>query len=175
MTKIYFIRHGKPTYENVEKKGFSGLGLDFGELTSEGIAQARAVAHDPRLKKAELILSSPFTRALQTAAYINQVTQLDLIVEPNLHEWIPDLTNKVSSRQGVLMAYEDYHRFEGKANPQGTSTYETAQAIHDRVQKVLDRYRFYSCIIVVCHMLVIQEAINYREYVNYCQIVDYEY
>lgn len=37
-------------------------------------------------------VSSPYTRALQTAAIISQKTNIDITVEMDLHEWMPDLT-----------------------------------------------------------------------------------
>ena len=52
------------------------------------------IAVDARLKTAELIVSSPYTRALQTAAIISRETGLKICIEVDLHEWEPDKTNQ---------------------------------------------------------------------------------
>ena len=48
--------------------------------------QAEAAARDPRLKNAEFIVSSPYTRALQTAQIISRETGLPVAVDLDLHE-----------------------------------------------------------------------------------------
>lgn len=172
MTKVILIRHGQPTYKDVEKRGFTGLAMDFGQLTQLGISQAKLVATDARLQGAELILSSPFTRALQTAAFIAQKVSADIVVETDLHEWIPDLEQKITTRQEVVDLYDEYVRHGGEY-PQGEKRrYETDSMIRERVLKVLDRYRMYSKIIVVCHMLVIQNATGLKRRFEYCEIAE---
>lgn len=72
MTKLILIRHGGPDYNFVTERGFKGHGRDLAQLTLEGIQQAKTVAMDKRLQGAQLIISSPYTRALQTAAIISK-------------------------------------------------------------------------------------------------------
>lgn len=47
---------------------------------------------DERLKGADIILASPYTRTLQTAAIISKNTGIPIEVETDLLEWMPDLT-----------------------------------------------------------------------------------
>ena len=98
MTKFILIRHGEPRYDQVLRKESYSLGYDFGKLTINGIEQAKKVATDPRLTDADIIVSSPFTRALQTAANIAAIKNLEVLVENDLHEWIPDInmTGKIN-------------------------------------------------------------------------------
>lgn len=42
------------------------------------------------LKNSEIIISSPYIRALQTAAIISKETKIPLTVEIDLREWQPD-------------------------------------------------------------------------------------
>ena len=86
MTTFIFIRHGEPRYDEVVQRGFKNQGYDLGKLTERGVLQAEKVALDHRLNGADLIISSPYTRALQTAAIISRITQIPLTVENNLHE-----------------------------------------------------------------------------------------
>jgi broad specificity phosphatase PhoE len=80
MTKLVLIRHGEPDYSYVTERGFKGHGRDLGQLTASGIEQAKLAAKDSRLDGAELIVASPYTRALQTAAIISKERNLDISI-----------------------------------------------------------------------------------------------
>ena len=90
MTTFIFIRHGEPRYDEVIARGYKNQGYDLGKLTDRGVSQAEAVAKESILTGAQLIIASPYTRALQTAAIISRITQIPLVVENDLHEWMPD-------------------------------------------------------------------------------------
>ena len=80
--EIVFIRHGEPDKTEVDKRGFIGQGRDLAPLTELGVEQAEKVSSDPLLKGAQVIVSSPYTRALQTAAIIsknNAIIHIDKI------------------------------------------------------------------------------------------------
>ena len=76
------------------------------------------IAVDARLKTAELIVSSPYTRALQTAAIISRETGLKICIEVDLHEWETDKTNQyTTSEESFMLAKADllfpsYYKFE---------------------------------------------------------------
>lgn len=93
MATFYLVRHGEADYSEMLEKGFYGFGRSFAPLSSQGISQAETAAIDERLKTAQLIVSSPYTRALQTAAIISRETGLKISVDVDLHEWEPDKTN----------------------------------------------------------------------------------
>lgn len=88
--KVIFIRHGEPNYLPCDERGFIGQGRDLAPLTDEGIQQAENVAKNSILSGSEIIVSSPYTRALQTAAIISRNTGLEIKVKVDLHEWRPD-------------------------------------------------------------------------------------
>lgn len=90
MALFYLVRHGEPTYDHMLENGFWGFGRDFAPLTEKGKQQAKMTAKDIRLKDAEIIVSSPYTRALQTAQIISRETGIPVEVEIALHEWMPD-------------------------------------------------------------------------------------
>ena len=71
MALFYLVRHGEAIYDYMFENGFWGFGRDFAPLSEKGRQQAGITAKDARLKKAELIVSSPYTRALQTAQIIS--------------------------------------------------------------------------------------------------------
>ena len=79
--KIVFIRHGEPDKTEVDRRGFIGQGRDMAPLTEFGIKEAEGVSLSPLLEGSQVIVSSPYTRALQTAAIISKNTGLDIKVE----------------------------------------------------------------------------------------------
>ena len=72
MTKFYLVRHGDPDPTMAGKMIFKGRGRNFAALSEEGQKQIKNAATDPRLKDCEIILASPYTRALQSAAIISK-------------------------------------------------------------------------------------------------------
>ncbi len=51
-----------------------------------------------------IIVSSPYTRALQIAAIISKNRQLNIKIELDLHEWMPDLSFQYSSKEQASKA-----------------------------------------------------------------------
>ena len=92
MALFYLIRHGKPDYTSVDKRGFPAFGRDLAPLSEGAKQQISMMAKDERLQGASFIVSSPYTRALQTAAIISKETGIEIQVEVDLHEWLPDLS-----------------------------------------------------------------------------------
>jgi len=76
------MRHGEPQRLAFDELGLVGFGRDLVPLTPRGIELASAAAQSPLLDGAELLVSSPLTRALQTAAIVAGRT--GLLVEAEL-------------------------------------------------------------------------------------------
>lgn len=83
---IYLIRHGNRTGLNKESHTQN---KDY-YLTDLGVEQSILIAKHLH-NKIEMIVTSPFTRCMQTASYLNQVTGVGIAIEDYLSEWInPD-------------------------------------------------------------------------------------
>ena len=108
MALFYLIRHGQPDYEAVNKLGFYGFWRSFAPLSECGLKQAEETAKDIRLLDADLIICSPYTRALQTAAIISREIDKEIVVEPELHEWVVDKTNSITSSEEVAMLGKEF-------------------------------------------------------------------
>ncbi len=67
MTTYYLVRHGEPDWELNERHGLKGHGRDLPPLTEIGILQAKKVSLDKRLQDSQIIICSPYTRAMHTA------------------------------------------------------------------------------------------------------------
>lgn len=156
--KIVFIRHGEPDSSGVDSRGFIGQGRDFAPLTPAGIEQAAQAAAHHLLTGSQLIVSSPYTRALQTAAIISRHTGLDIQVELDLHEFIPDKTFQMKGEAESKELHHDFMHCCGEYPDGESRKWETIGEIIRRTQPVLNKYvdLGYEKIIVVAHGGVIR-------------------
>lgn len=156
--KIVFIRHGEPDKTLVDARGFIGQGRDFAPLSRLGVQQAETMSADPLLKDGQIIVSSPYTRALQTAAILSRNLQKEIKVEVDLHEFIPDKTFRVKGEEEDYLLHKDFRKCHGEYPEGETRGWETITEIIARTKPVFDRYlsEGYEKIIVVAHGGVIR-------------------
>ena len=89
---MLLIRHGQSHFNAVFSVTRQDPGIRDPELTEEGMRQARETADTLAARQArgeiELrrLISSPYTRALQTAAVIADALALDLTIDPLVRE-----------------------------------------------------------------------------------------
>ena len=157
MQRIVFLRHSEPDYSFVRERNYIGHGVDLAQLTENGITIAENVSFDNRLDNAEIIVSSPYTRALQTAAIISKNRQLDIRIEVDLHEWMPDLSFQYSSKEESLKASELCSEYKGVCPNDSEIKFENLIAVFNRAKNALLRYRKYKKIIVVTHCIVMRQ------------------
>ena len=165
-TKFIFIRHGEPRYDEVMERGYVGMGFELGKLSEKGELQAEKRAKDPILKDAELIISSPYTRALQTAAIISRITGIKLSVENDLHEWNPD--TKFIYDYEVKDSFNEYLSSNGILQKHHQTRFEPYENVKKRVDAVLDKYKNYKKVIVVCHGIVISTVTHFSDVIEHC-------
>ena len=151
MALFYLIRHGEPDYSKLPEIGFWGFGRAFAPLSEQGIQQAEETAGDVRLKNAELIVSSPYTRALQTASIISGKIDLPINVEMDLHEWIPDKTNQNRTAEEAAMLNDEFIQYRGIYPPGKQMRWETVNEMRTRMRRVADKYADYEKVIFVGH------------------------
>lgn len=167
MALFYLVRHGEPDYSQISEAGFWGFGRAFAPLSEKGIEQAELTAADKRLKTADIILSSPYTRALQTAGIISRKTGLKVIVEVDLHEWIPDKTNKNKTSQEASALKEEFVKYKG-IYPEGTQMkWETLDEMQLRMRRVADKYADYNKVIIVGHGMAFRYLVGQKDGVYY--------
>ena len=143
MTRFILVRHACPDYKkvlNMEDKYYS---TRFAPLSKKGITDANKLSSNKVLKDSDIIISSPFTRAHETANIISNNTNTDLVIENDLHEWLPDI-NKIYFN----------------SNYKNLGPFESFKSIRLRTLKVLKKYLEYDKVIVVSHKLVIFSLIN---------------
>lgn len=174
MATYYLIRHGEADFNGLMERGFYGFGRAFAPLTEKGRMQVEQTAKDERLKRASFIVSSPYTRALQTAQIISKHTGLEVVIDLDLHEWIPDLTNQVKSAEEADVLYKEFMRCKGEY-PQGeTRRWETVSSVRNRMKKVADKYVKNDCVILVGHGMAFR-TLSYMEKLKPAEIFECHY
>ncbi|KAI4452973.1 sugar kinase [Holotrichia oblita] len=151
MQKVVFMRHSESDYSFVRERKYIGHGLDLAQLTENGIQIAENASLDSRLDGAEIIVSSPYTRALQTAAIVSKNRQLNIKVELDLHEWMPDLSFKYFSKEEASAMAKLCNEHRGICPEDSEMKFENLENVFNRAKNALLRYGEYKKIIVVTH------------------------
>ena len=168
---FYLVRHGDTDYSRRNTGIYQGFGTNLAPLTALGEAQIRAAAADPRLQGAALILSSPYTRAVQSAAILAAALNAEVAVETELHEWLADREGRWLSDEEAERAYRAFEENDG-VRPAG-QRWEDAADMRRRAEPVLAKYADRGKVIVVCHGMLIG-ALTGGEHPAHGEIVPYE-
>ena len=174
--KIVFIRHGEPDFSEVDSRGFIGQGRELAALTTTGKEQAEDVSKNPLLDGAEIIVSSPYTRALQTAAIISKNTGISIAVETDLHEQIFDKTFTVKGAHEAKELNLDFIKCLGEIPKGEIKKWESLPEIIARIKPVADKYYDlgFKKIIVVAHGGIIRRFTG-KWKIDYCDLEEIEY
>lgn len=171
MTQFLLIRHATPDYSIIDQRNYRSFGNDLAPLTEEGENETYILSKSDELKSADLILSSPHTRTMQTASILAKELNLDLKVEIDLMEWIPDKTFMYDDYSNVVKWREHYEENNGK-NFYPEDNFEEKEEIISRVNSVLKKYDSYKKVLVITHGMVINALTGVEK--PYCtQIVKY--
>lgn len=171
--KIYMIRHGVPDYTYVDEHNFIGHGNDLAPLDKNYIGDIVKTSRDKRLKNAEIIISSPYTRALQTAAIISKENGLDIVVEPDLREWEPDLTYQYKGKD-MREIFKDFYACDGIEPSDRKVNWESKEKLKKRIESVINKYKnTYKCVIFVFHQTAMQSILG-NEKIAPAEIVEYD-
>ena len=170
--KIIYMRHSEPERNLTDKLGLIGYGRELAPLTPNGIAMADEAAKSPMLKDAEIIVSSPLTRALQTAGIIARHTGLLIHVEIGLQERRIDLSQKLPFSEAEHL-WAEYHAARGVWPENKQHNWESIDMQQRRLKATLDKYLHYDKIIVVAHYEVGQRLS--AEKLDFCGMVEIDY
>ena len=167
--KIIFVRHGEPDYCELEKRSYTGFGIDLAPLSEKGRQQAQELSTNPLLPSAEIIISSAVTRALETASYVVCATGLPLRVEPLLHEWQVYESGVENFEKARTLFLEN----NGSLPPNSPIQYETAEEMRSRFLKSMRKYRNYQTVVVVTHRMLMRQFVP-EEKIDFCQVIECE-
>lgn len=148
--KIVYMRHSEPAYTATDELGLIGYGRELAPLTSKGITLADEAAKNPLLEGAGLIVSSPITRALQTAGIVARRTGLLIEADFGLVERRLDLSQKLAWPQAKFL-WEEYRNLRGVWPENEERNWENITMQQERLRVVLNKYLHYDKIIIVAH------------------------
>ncbi|CAM2812653.1 MULTISPECIES: histidine phosphatase family protein [Vibrio] len=161
--EIVFVRHGVPDYRLSDERKMTQLEKDYAPITRECIPFIKSQSELPIFLGADIIISSPYTRALQTAEIINRQHRLELFVEHDLREWVADMSGGYIELEERDRRWQEYRSSLKSGRENHNAEYETAHNLKSRVISVLDRYQDFKKVIIVAHFNVLESLLGYQE------------
>jgi len=162
MTAIYLVRHGEADYGLIHKRRWPGKLADLAPLTARGAEQAAAAADQLAKVGAVRLLSSPFTRTMQTASAVSCRIGLVIEVELDLHEWLPDDTFRWHDLAEVRELVAEFDSCGGEWPPGERRVWEPLSSVRRRASAALSRaadgLAGSGSLIAVCHEMVIRSV-----------------
>ncbi|NOL39090.1 histidine phosphatase family protein [Kribbella sandramycini] len=157
VTQIYLVRHGEPDYGRVDEQGLPGAAADSAPLTAAGVKQAEALADLLSGIGATYLVSSPYTRALQSAAIIGHRLALGVRVDYDLRDWLPDNTG----RRGVAdvrAAQAEFTAYAGEWPDGIERRWEPRSRLRERALAALARHTALTSgpVLAITHSAVIE-------------------
>ncbi len=148
MTTIYFVRHAKPDYQNHNDR--------LRELTEKGLEDSRSVTAFLSDKKIDLILSSPYRRAIDTIKNFADKNEMPILIVDDFRErkvdtaWVDDFESFCKSQ------WEDFN-FK---LPGGESLKEVQSRNIRALKKILQKYKGKN-IVIGTHGTSLSTIIHY--------------
>ena len=176
--KIYLMRHGEPTYRDTEALGLPGMGAELGQLTADGIQQAEEAAKDSRIQDADLIVASPYPRALQTAAIVSRRIDRPVEVAVGIFEWLPSVRYDTLSHREISDSWHEFMKNGGVHTPQDQfPDWETHAQMRARARRTILPYLERSGIsklLIVCHGGIMRALMNQPDLpkIHFCEICE---
>ena len=151
MQSFYFMRHGNTDW-NVEKRIQGSIDIP---LNAEGRAQAAAAAKQLEHAQIDGIITSPATRARETAEIICQATGLPLVeVHPELHDRdFGDLEGEMRDKLLALVAAQTDEKFLLLQAPNGEHWEDMRERISSTMTDILTRHGDKRLLVVGHHMV----------------------
>ena len=150
---FYLVRHGQTDYSMKNSRIYQGFGVNLAPLSQTGVRQIEETAKDVRLKGTQIILSSPYTRALQTAAILSKELGAPIVVETDLHEWLADKKYTYLDDKTAEKNYQEYTEMNGCYPEAMERSWESAEmmrkgengtAVFDFADKAFFTVKMYS-------------------------------
>lgn len=171
--QVVVMRHGERNDQPCYDRGFIGQGLELAPLTDNGVKQAEEAAKNPLIDGCSIIVSSPYTRCMQTAAIVSRIRNIPLEVEVDLHEWIPDLS--FLNKEGEAQSYgNDFALNQGKYPEGETRRWESIDMMEKRLLGVLNKYTDFDKIMIVTHGMLMHQIKPYG-HIPYCFVDSFIY
>ncbi|WP_039987419.1 histidine phosphatase family protein [Vibrio owensii] len=153
---IVFVRHGVPDFTLADERQMTQLEKDYAPLCREHLPVLQERLNHAVFDDADIIISSPYTRALQTAEILNRHRDLPLFVEHDLREWRADKEGGYITLNERDRRWLEYRELLKAGIPMTDNRYEHVDELKARAELVLDLYRQYRKVVVVSHFNVFE-------------------
>lgn len=150
MTKVFFVRHAEPNYENHDDISR--------ELSDKGLKDRELVTSFLMDKEIDIVLSSPYKRAIDTVRGFAEVTGIDVTVIDEFKErrvdsaWIEDFDSFCKKQ------WEDFYYKLSDGECLKEVQYRNITALN----RVLSRYKGKN-IVIGSHGTALSTIINYYD------------
>lgn len=144
---LYFVRHGmREDFERPDWKATAANPHDP-PLSATGFRQAEDVARALSGKGLTALYSSPFLRALQTAAPVAEALDLPIRVEPAFCEWLnpawfdraPDLPDARAAQRLFPRVDADYQPIARAVFPEAAESREVRERVSRALREIIRR------------------------------------
>lgn len=167
MAVVYLLRHGEADYQPIRERRWPGATADLAPLSRLGVQQARRAAEELAGVGATALVTSPMTRALQTAAFLAGRLGLTPSVQFDLREWLPDSTFSWRSAEEVRAAFSDFDAHDGEWPGGKPRAWEPMSHLRARctaaLRDAISELPGHEAVIVVAHQMVIWSLTGDRE------------
>ena len=160
---IVFVRHGVPDFTLADERQMTQLEKDYAPLSRAHLPVLQEKLNHPVFNDAEIIISSPYTRTLQTAEILNRHRGMPLFVEQDLREWRADKEGGYITLNERDRRWHEYRELLNAGIPMTDSRYEHVDELKTRAELVLERYRQYRKVVVVSHFNVFEALQGFQD------------
>ena len=159
--QVVLIRHATTDYNSIPNKAWK----NFSCLTNDGRKETEIISQNTLFKNSELILTSPYTRALETSSILSKNLNIPIKVEFDLREW--EHTGSIQFEKELFdKCFKEMIKNKGKYLRTCKYYYEDLTSLGNRVFNVIRKYKDYKKIIVVSHEMVLSQFIYKDKWKN---------
>ncbi len=160
---VVLVRHGEVDRAALGEHGpvYTGARFDHVPLSHAGTVQAEQAAAALRSLRPQLILTSPYTRTLQTAAIISRNLDCRFTVDLRLHDWLPVRDGTMVISLALVQAkIREYERWAAGGPLPQERTWETPDEMRARLLSVIRAHRNAVPLVIVTHEAPVQAVIG---------------
>ncbi|MBO7529040.1 MAG: histidine phosphatase family protein [Bacteroidales bacterium] len=161
MNNILFIRHGEPDYIHYLKSSNNAcisIPRDSVGLSDNGIRCCEKMCDTILKFNPSVIISSPYTRALQSAHIISSHTSIPLLVEKNFVEWLSELSISINGHAEYQKLLDEVTSHNGEYSNNCKYKWESIHELKKRALSSIITYsNKYERIAVVTHKMLIYQ------------------
>lgn len=164
---LILVRHCEPVYGDINN-------IEYEELSKAGIECATCLATSLQQYNIDVILSSPLSRAVQTATIIGKKLKIPVVVDDDLMEWKTEVKLQ-RDKDSFHQLFKEFAKFQGKHNNDCVFKWENIDELGARFFSVLEKYSDSNKqYLIVGHKMLFGQIIDSRN-MNYGDIIRCNY